>query len=108
MSKAIREVPPDTRRIVEGLRDTGYTFTAAIADIVDNSIAADAKHVAIFVGHDLDGNEIVTVSDDGSGMDVAGLEEAMRYGAPEQPTRNSLSRFGLGLKTASTAFCRRL
>ena len=31
-------LPPDPERIVNGLRDTGYNFNTAIADIVDNSI----------------------------------------------------------------------
>ena len=35
-------LPPDPERIMEGLRDTGYNFNTSIADIVDNSIAADA------------------------------------------------------------------
>ena len=37
------EVPPDVARISEGLRDTGYEFNTAIADIIDNSIAAGAS-----------------------------------------------------------------
>ena len=37
--------PPDPERIVEGLRDTGYNFNTAIADIVDNSIAANATQI---------------------------------------------------------------
>lgn len=30
------ELLPDPRRMIEGLRDTGYQFNTAIADIVDN------------------------------------------------------------------------
>ena len=36
------ELLPDPERIVNGLRDTGYNFNTAVADIVDNSIAANA------------------------------------------------------------------
>lgn len=39
------ELLPDPERIVNGLRDTGYNFNTAIADIVDNSIAAYATKV---------------------------------------------------------------
>ena len=42
-------LPPDPERIVNGLRDTGYNFNTAIADIVDNSISAKATVVNIFV-----------------------------------------------------------
>ena len=38
-------LPPDPERIMEGLRDTGYNFNTAIADIVDNSIAADTANL---------------------------------------------------------------
>ncbi|MBM6400279.1 ATP-binding protein [Phycicoccus sonneratiae] len=101
-------VAPDTRRMVEGLRDTGYTFNAALADLIDNSIAADATRVSVYLGWTTDRDIILTVADDGHGMTTNGLKDAMRYGAPERPSRSSLGRFGLGLKTASTGFCRRL
>ena len=35
------ELLPDPDRIVNGLRDTGYNFNTAIADIVDNSIVEE-------------------------------------------------------------------
>lgn len=108
MDKETRVVRPDTRRVVEGLRDTGYTFPSAIADIVDNSIAAEATHVSVWVGFTAGGEPIVTIADNGIGMSLDGLENAMRYGSAEREDPNSLGRFGLGLKTASTSFCRRL
>jgi hypothetical protein len=40
-----KKVQPNTARIIEGLRDTGYSFDAAIADLVDNSIEAEAQSV---------------------------------------------------------------
>ena len=43
------ELLPDPERIVTGLRDTGYNFNTAIADLVDNSIAANAIKVSILV-----------------------------------------------------------
>ncbi len=36
-------LPPDPARVMEGLRDTGYDFNTAVADIIDNSIAAKAN-----------------------------------------------------------------
>jgi hypothetical protein len=41
------ELLPDPVRMVEGLRDTGYQFNTAVADVVDNSIAAEATFVDI-------------------------------------------------------------
>jgi hypothetical protein len=41
-------------------------------------------------------------------MDEAALKDAMKYGSKKRPDAASLGKFGLGLKTASTAFCRKL
>jgi hypothetical protein len=40
-------------------------------------------------------------------MDAKGVHAAMRYGAPERENKESLGKFGLGLKTASSSVCRR-
>lgn len=109
MPKNTRPVPPDTARTIEGLRDTGYTFEAAVADVIDNSIGpGGAETVMVTFGLNADNSIHVQISDDGCGMDEAGLENGMRYGSNRQMDVNSLSKFGLGLKTASTQFCRRL
>ena len=39
---AVDEVIPSARRLIQSLRDMGYDFAAAVADLVDNSIAAGA------------------------------------------------------------------
>ena len=101
------ELLPDPERIVNGLRDTGYNFNTAIADIVDNSIAANATKVNIEVNMDPNKNIRVYIADNGCGMDLDGLKNAMKYGSKERTEKNSLGKFGLGLKTASTAFCKK-
>lgn len=102
------ELLPDPERIVNGLRDTGYNFNTAIADIVDNSIAANANVVRINVILDPGMRVKVYITDNGIGMDEQGLKNAMRYGSKARTEKRSLGKFGLGLKTASTAFCRKL
>lgn len=101
-------VDPDPGRIIEGLRDTGYLLETAIADIIDNSIAADATNVDLQISMDFEGAVEISIADDGNGMDRGELIEAMRYGSPKRSNPASLGKFGLGLKTASTAFCRQL
>lgn len=100
--------PPDPERIVEGLRDTGYNFNTAMADIIDNSIAAQASKVDIRVDMNPAGEITVYIADNGLGMDSDGLKNAMTYGSKVRDDLGSLGKFGLGLKTASTAFCRSL
>ncbi|WP_223541273.1 ATP-binding protein [Pseudomonas sp. BF-RE-26] len=102
------ELPPDPERVIVGLRDTGYELNTAIADIVDNSIAANASAVQLWLAADMKGNIRLLIVDNGDGMDRQGLLNAMQYGSKARPSRASLGKYGLGLKTASTAFCKRL
>jgi hypothetical protein len=101
------ELIPSARRLMESLRDIGYDLPASVADLVDNSIDADAEHVRIDVGHDMHGGWI-RIADDGLGMTERQLEEAMRFGSSRSYRHTDLGHFGLGLKTASLAQCRRL
>lgn len=101
---------PDPGALVESLRAFGYTPQTAVADLIDNSITAHAKHV--WVEFDWNGtNSRVVVGDDGKGMTRQELVRAMRPGSMsprEQRHADDLGRFGLGLKTASFSQCRRL
>lgn len=99
---------PTPSRLVEGLRDTGYSLEASFADIVDNSIAANATKIDIQIYREIDGRLRVSIIDNGDGMDLPTLLNAMRYGSPKRKSPKSLGKFGMGLKTASTAFCRKL
>lgn len=104
----LHDVTPDPQRITESLRDTGYSLMTAVADIVDNSIAAAASEIAIELDLNLRGDLRFSVADNGSGMDSDGLVNALKYGSERRAELASLGKFGLGLKTASTAFARRL
>ena len=100
---------PSPRRLVESLRDTGYSYQAAFADIVDNSLAAEANYIEVDIVESVFGGDVsVAFYDNGIGMDSSALREAMRYGSEKRPSPKSLGKFGMGLKTASTAFCRKL
>jgi len=103
------EVPPVAPMLMESLRAVGYSTSAGLADLVDNSIAASARHVVItFAGAP---EPFVAVVDDGEGMDHEALVKAMRYGSRDPRDARSgldLGRFGLGLKTASLSQCRRM
>lgn len=95
--------PPAASALLESLRGLGYSTHAAIADLIDNSIAAGARtvHVEFFwKGPD----SVLRIVDDGRGMDETALVQAMRPGGRHPLVARSpddLGRFGLGLKTAS-------
>lgn len=96
---------PDPSRLIHGLRDTGYDFNTASADIIDNSIAAGAMNINIRIDLAISGHKFVYFGDDGHGMDEEALRNAMRYGAKVRENLSSLGKFGLGLKTASSSVC---
>lgn len=89
------------------LRDMGYDCPAAIADLVDNSIDADAGSLDIDLRH-RGKDSWIRIADDGIGMTARELDEAMRYGSARSYSPRALGSFGLGLKTASLSQCRRL
>ena len=87
----------------------GYSFDTAIADLIDNSVSAQAKHIKILL--DPSDDPQLIIFDDGKGMSSASLQEALRFGSRgPADTRDEfdLGRFGLGLKSASLSQCRRL
>ena len=104
------DMTPRPSMLMESLRSMGYTLETALADIVDNSIAAGARQISIrflWAG----GNPWIAIIDDGRGMAPSVLVEAMRFGCTA-PTvireTDDLGRFGLGMKTASISQCRLL
>lgn len=101
---------PKASSLIESLRDIGYTFEAAVADIIDNSITAKANQVKIHF--DIYDNEpTLAIIDDGFGMNYDELLVAMKIGSKnplDLRESNDLGRFGLGLKTASFSQCRKL
>lgn len=97
------EVAPVPGDLVESLRDFGYTLPSALADLVDNSLTAKAKDIEIHLEAD-GADSYVAVVDNGQGMDLRTLVEAMRMGTKGPLMARSdtdLGRFGLGMKTAS-------
>jgi hypothetical protein len=104
------EITPSAAALIESLRGLGYSPETAIADLIDNSIAAEAATIELAIEWN-DGHPEVALFDNGNGMDRATLAEALRLGGTgPSSTRaaSDLGRFGLGLKTASLSQCRQL
>jgi hypothetical protein len=103
-------LPPSAASLTASLRDLGYSLETAIADLIDNSITADATEIDIVL--DSNGKEpFLLVADNGNGMNEHTLIAAMRHGTGNPKairSLNDLGRFGLGLKTASFSQCTRL
>lgn len=101
---------PEASSMIETFRAVGYTVEAAVADIIDNSISANAKNV--WVDFDWKGADTwLAIKDDGIGMNNDELIQAMRPGSKNPLAfrdKSDLGRYGLGLKTASFSQCRKL
>lgn len=110
MIKKTRNIPPNASVMFESLRGLGYSTSTALADIIDNSISANASEVHLKFDW-RDRNSFISIRDNGSGMNDSQLESAMRLGDKgplDERHANDLGRFGMGLKTASLSQCRRL
>lgn len=104
------DATPHAASLIQSLRDIGYSCETALADILDNSITAGARHIEIL--SELAGSDpALGILDDGSGMSADQLVEAMRPGSRnplDSRDADDLGRFGLGLKSASFSQCKRL
>jgi len=102
MSERTQEhLPPNYGKLDIALRSIGYTFESAVADIIDNSVDAQAERTLVRLIAKPDGVLDLAVVDDGHGMDPETLREAMRFGADVSKEMKRLGKFGLGLKLAS-------
>ncbi|WGW13231.1 ATP-binding protein [Saxibacter everestensis] len=89
---------------IRAVRELGYlSLSAALAELVDNSLQADATSVAISL-HRPEGatHPEIGVLDNGSGMNRRELEQCLRFGGSSRfGMRESFGRFGMGLPAAS-------
>jgi len=108
--KYIENLTPDPASLIESMRDIGYSMETAVADLIDNSITAEASNIDIRFSWN-DGDPWLAIIDNGFGMSSDELTSAMRLGSRnplEERDKEDLGRYGLGLKTASFSQCRKL
>src|SRR5262249_58727759 len=103
----IRPNPPNARRTIEALRELGYDSYASVLDLIDNCIDAQATQVDVKVSEQK-GDIVISIDDNGIGMDEAMLDEALRLGSETDRESGDLGKFGLGLVTASIGLSRRI
>ena len=106
MADKITKNPP-AKRLINSMRAIGYTFSTSLADIIDNSISAKAKNIYILYDTFID-SPYLEILDDGIGMSQEELINALIFGSDRTYDEDDLGRFGLGLKAASLALCRKL
>lgn len=107
MGQSIVEI----RTFGEALRNTGYkSIDSAVAEIVDNSIEADAKNTFIILQEGIINPlakrrvkciQEIAFLDNGTGMDEEVLGKCLGYGIGTRYERKGMGRFGVGLPQAS-------
>jgi hypothetical protein len=115
MSEDVIEVDFNAVRVCEAISRIGYEPHSAIMDLVDNSVAAGATSVRISLylieGKTLKSRNSVRkyqIVDNGSGMDESGIRNAFSLGASRSYPPNSLSKYGMGLKSAGLSLGSRI
>jgi hypothetical protein len=100
---------PNPEYLIKSISEQGYSLETALADLIDNSITAEAKRIDI-ITFEKDGEYSLLIADDGNGMSYNDLEKSMMFPSSDMDidrTKKDLGRFGLGLKTASFSQTRR-
>ena len=101
---------PKADLFLEAIRNVGYSFDTAVADILDNSIAADASLISLWGSYTaVNKKPSLAICDNGFGMGLEKLLDSMRFAHQELATirsGNDLGRFGLGMKLASLSQAR--
>jgi hypothetical protein len=103
---------------IQAMRDSGYKNTAyALAELIDNSVQADAKNIEIMCIEEYiqlatrsrKRLSKIAVLDDGIGMDGIVLRKALQFGnGTRLNDRSGIGRFGMGLPNASISQAGRL
>ena len=108
------------RLTIEALRDAGYKNTDhALAELIDNSVEADATLVEVIAVEAPPNPEIpyarsrineIAIADNGVGMDATILRRALKFGDGTRLTRETrgIGRFGIGLPQSSMSQCTRV
>lgn len=107
-SVASRRLAPDPEGTAAFMSRIGYSLEEALADIIDNSIDAEAKAVLIRFVCGSDRINQIIIADDGYGMLPDELHTAMQYGVRQPHRKKDLGKYGIGLKAAAFSQCKAL
>ena len=100
-------------KFIQATRDSGYKGTAsAVSELVDNAVQAGAKTININIEDSENDSRypfIISVIDDGCGMNVQTLRQALRFGGSSRfNDRSGLGRYGMGLPNSSFSQAKRV
>ncbi len=97
------DVTPNPEYLIKSISEQGYSLETALADLIDNSISANATKIEILINTDEEPFTLF-LADNGQGMDEETLKLSMQFPSTSPDGEREhidLGRFGLGMKTAS-------
>ncbi|MGR2849149.1 ATP-binding protein [Vibrio vulnificus] len=98
-----------TAHALTSMRESGFSFSSAIGELVDNSIEAGASHIECNFYGDHRSIDSIAVSDNGCGMDPDTLFDypvigkSTRYGST-----SGIGRFGVGANYSALTFATKI
>src|SRR5690242_196773 len=101
-----------TGRALQSLRDSGFTLPAAVAEVIDNAIEAEANEITIYLEEGFADRgkahiSRIVVADDGTGMgiddeghDILQYYLQVGYSSRYMSTK-TIGKYGVGAKLAA-------
>jgi hypothetical protein len=113
MVRGTIDISPPTPKLMDSLRQSGYNYRSGLAELIDNSIDAEATRIQL-VFYDADNKtdkktrkvEKVAVIDNGTGMTYDELKNAHKLGADRKYDKGDIGKFGLGGTIGTINLCR--
>ena len=96
----------------QAMRNNDFSTEAAIAEVIDNSVQAEAKNIKIKIfqavpdGKQKERINTIAFGDDGYGMDEHTIQYALQVGWNKKyNNRNGIGRFGVGMTYSAISVC---
>ena len=92
---------PNPEYLIKSIAEQGYSLETALADLIDNSISADADKIEVLTDFRNKESLKMFIVDNGNGMTEKELIQNLKFpssSVEEKRKKNDLGRFGLGLK----------
>lgn len=102
-NRDFEDATPNPEHLIKSIAEQGYSLSTAIADLIDNSISANANRIEILLDTDSEPFTLF-LADNGHGMSKKVLRSSMQFPSNSidvERIDSDLGRFGLGMKTAS-------
>jgi hypothetical protein len=99
---------------LQSLRDSGYSLSAALGEVIDNSLEANANNITLHFEESKTKSSKrhihrITIIDDGDGMELDVLQRYLQVGYSTRYMRtDTIGKYGVGAKLAALNYGKRI